>query len=130
MVKAVILIVMIIFLAGPKEGICYSAQKEVTYVKKFRWNPNLNLNLSISTKTTLPSIGIGLFSYGKTKSDNDLLFLNIYIGGNTNKSTIGISIIQYNIGKHLPLISNTFIGPSIGKVKDETIYGINVSVPF
>lgn len=99
-------------------------------IKKFRWNPNVNLGLVAGTETIAPTLGISLFSYGRTKVDNDLLFLNVYTGGNTDSATIGVVPIQYNIGKHLPLINNTFIGPSIGLTNDGINYGCNLSVPF
>ena len=98
--------------------------------KKFRWNPNLNLGLTAGSELISPIIGISLFSYGRTEIDNDFLFLNVYTGGNTNSATLGVSPIQYNIGNHLPLINNTFIGPSIGLSNDGTVYGVNLSVPF
>ena len=98
--------------------------------KKFRWNPNVNLGLTAGTEIVAPTLGISLFSYGRTKIDNDLLFLNVYAGGNTDSATIGVVPVQYNIGNHLPLINNTFIGPSIGLNTDGITYGCNLSVPF
>jgi len=98
--------------------------------KKFRWNPNLNFGLTAQTEIISPVVGVSLFSYGRTKVDNDLLFLNIYGGGDSSSATIGVSPIQYNIGNYLPLINNTFVGPSVGLSNQGITYGINLTVPF
>ncbi len=98
--------------------------------KKFRWNPNLNLGLTAGSEIVSPVVGVSLFSYGRTKIDNDFLFLNVYTGGDTSSATLGVVPVQYNIGNHLPLINNTFIGPSVGVSKDGATYGVNLSVPF
>jgi len=105
-------------------------EKRKIKTKKFRWSPNLNLGLTAQTGIVSPVIGISLFSYGRTKVDNDLLFLNVYGGGETSSAIVGVSLVQYNIGDYLPLINNTFVGPSVGLSNDGVVYGINLAVPF
>lgn len=91
---------------------------------KFSWfNPKLYMfaNGSIEINKVpikgefTPGISLGIMSYGKTKSTPDLSILQVGIGYGVVNKTIEFSLspIQYNIGQNLPLISNTYIGPTL-----------------
>lgn len=63
----------------------------------------------------LPNIGIGLFSYGKTKTNPEWSFPTIGVGYASQSETVAIHVapVNYNVGQVLPLIENLHLGPSI-----------------
>lgn len=80
-----------------------------------------------------PGVSIGVISYGKTKVNPSMSFLQLGIGyGVVNKHLeFSLSPIQYNLGQHLPLISNTYIGPTIQtNLQGHITPGAGVSVGF
>lgn len=62
-----------------------------------------------------PNVGVSMFSYGKVRSNPTWTFLGIGGGYETKEGLFGLSLTpaNYNIGKHLPLVDNMFVGPSI-----------------
>ena len=62
-----------------------------------------------------PNLNVGIMSYGKYKNQPDLSVLQVGLGyGIINqKLQFVITPIGYNIGKHIPLMNNTYIAPSI-----------------
>jgi len=72
-----------------------------------------------------PGVSVGIMSYGKTKTNPDLSILQLGAGyGVVNKTLeLSVSPIQYNIGQHLPLMNNTYVGPT---VQVNTIGGVTV----
>ena len=66
-------------------------------------------------------------SYGKFKNQPDFVFLQLGAGYNTVSKNIGLFFnpFSYNLGNHIPLIKNTYIGPSlqIDQDKDISILG-------
>lgn len=82
----------------------------------FIWNPRLFLGLSGGIDTSGksqfgPTVSIALMSYGKTKTSSDFVFLG-FGGLLKDHPALEISPVMYNIGQHVPLIKNTFIGPT------------------
>jgi hypothetical protein len=63
-----------------------------------------------------PNVGIAISSYGSSLVTPDWSFAHIGLGYNVvgQRPTIQISPAQYNIGKHIPLMKNVFIGPTVG----------------
>lgn len=63
----------------------------------------------------IPSIGLSLFNYGQTVVDPDWSFVTLGLGyAAENKSpAIILSPINYNIGHHIPYLTNLHIGPAI-----------------
>jgi len=89
---------------------------------KFFFNPRLYLGLDGGAILTppvraeiTPSVGVSLFSYGKTKITPDWSFLTIGVGyaTQTQNGVLILSPVNYNVGKVIPLMSNFQIGPSI-----------------
>ena len=85
------------------------------------FNPRLYLGIDGGGYVTridyafMPNIGMSLASYGKTKVSPDWIFFNFGLGYEANKGlpALSLSPINYNVGTHIPLINNTYIGPSV-----------------
>ena len=101
----------------------------------FLWAPHLNLNLDYSFSSTLDNniaggLSFSTMGYGITKNDLDWKFLEFGFNTNGKDFTLKLSPFSYNIGRHIPLISNTFLGPFVGFGSDGAVYGIGLSIPF
>jgi hypothetical protein len=99
---------------------------------KFSWfNPRLfmgidgGLNLSKMSGELAPNLTIGVLSYGRYKSQPDFSFMQVGIGYGTytNKVQLVINPAAYNVGKHIPLMNNLYVGPSL-------YFGTNGEVTF
>lgn len=96
--------------------------KQVYPEAKFSfWNPRLYLgtaggiNLGTSSPEANLNVQLTFSSYGKFKSQPDFTVLGLgaaYQFG-TKTSAVMLTPFSYNIGKHLPLMENTYIGPSV-----------------
>lgn len=110
--------------------------------EKFHWfNPRLYMfaNGGIGISETpikgevTPGVSLGIMSYGKTRTNPSLSILQLGAGyGVVNKSVeLSISPIQYNLGNVLPLVKNTYIGPTIQiNTKGNVTPGMGLSVGF
>lgn len=90
---------------------------------KFKWwNPRLFLgmsggvNVSAVRGEAVPSLSLGVMSYGKFNSQPDisLLHLGVGYGMDTKRPTFLVTPVSYNVGKHIPLMNNLYVGPSVG----------------
>jgi hypothetical protein len=88
---------------------------------KFNFNPRLFLGVSggfniqrVKGEFT-PDISVGLFSYGRFKNSPDLSIAQFGLGYGTvsAKPQFTITPITYNVGQHIPLMTNAYIGPSL-----------------
>lgn len=85
------------------------------------WNPRLFLgfdggvNIGKINGTAAPSLNVQIMSYGKYKNQPDFSILQIGGGYDIHNQKPGavITPFSYNIGKHIPLLNNTYIGPSV-----------------
>ena len=105
------------------------------------WNPRLFLtaggamNMTQTKGSANAGIVLGIMSYGQLKSNPDISVLQIgaaYQSG-TNKASVIINPINFNIGKLLSkgLMNNTYIGPSIQVDTGGNIFaGGNISLGF
>jgi hypothetical protein len=98
------------------------------------WAPHLSLNLDYYLSTSLDNnvaggISFSVMGHGKTKSDLDWKFAELGISSNGDDTYFKFMPFSYNIGKVVPLISNTFLSPFIG-YGDEVVYGFGLSVIF
>lgn len=74
---------------------------------------------------------VSLFGYGKTKKDLDWRFLAIGGGGNDKNQWLEVSPVMYNIGNHIPLMSNLWLAPyAILDKEMKPGGGIGLSVRF
>jgi hypothetical protein len=62
-----------------------------------------------------PSINVGVMSYGVYKNQPDFSVLGVGVGYGTvsKKAQLVITPVTYNVGKHIPLMNNTYVGPSL-----------------
>jgi len=112
-------------------------QEDIKEQSFYWWTPHLSLNLDAALKTDASSAvggGISFSTSGYGRTENDLSWKLIDIGLSTNGSETWAKFtpFSYNIGEHIPLISNTFIGPFVGYEFNDgsTIYGLGLSIPF
>lgn len=85
------------------------------------FNPRLflgadaGINLSSITGEFSPSLNIAIMSYGRFKKSPDISILQVGagIGVASQKFEVNISPVLYNIGKHIPLMNNFYVGPSM-----------------
>lgn len=110
--------------------------------EKFHWfNPRLymfaNGGVGISETPVkaefTPGVALGIMSYGRTKTNPSLSILQVGAGyGVVNKTLeVSVSPIQYNLGNVLPLVKNTYAGPTIQvNTKGNVTPGLGLSVGF
>lgn len=99
------------------------AQTEQEYPEaKWSWfNPRLymgadgGVNIGSIKGEFTPSINVGVMSYGRYKTQPDFSILGVGVGYGTisKNAQLVITPVTYNIGKHIPLMNNTYIGPSL-----------------
>lgn len=105
------------------------------------WNPRLFMfaNGGVGVSQTpirgefTPGVAVGIMSYGQTKTNPTLSVLQLGLGyGVVNKTVeISLSPVQYNVGKHIPLVNNTYIGPVVQvNNKANVSVGAGLSVGF
>lgn len=96
--------------------------KQVFPEAKFSWwNPRLflgadgGLNISQVKGEFTPSLNVGIMSYGryKTQPDWSILQLGVGYGVNSQKLQVSVTPVAYNVGQHIPLMNNAYIGPSL-----------------
>jgi hypothetical protein len=102
----------------------------------YLWAPHLNLNFDLTLSSDLDTgaaggLSLSLMGYGRTKNDLTWQFLDFGISTNGDVTYGKITPFKYNIGRHLPLIENSFIGPFFGYSTDgDTMWGVGLSIPF
>lgn len=85
------------------------------------WNPRIFIGADGLFNTThlkgefSPSVDFGFISYGSSRVTPDWSFLQLGVGyGVVDKNLqVQLSPAQYNVGKHIPFMSNTYIGPDL-----------------
>jgi hypothetical protein len=89
---------------------------------EFRFSPRLYLGAGVGAHVApllqaevIPSLNVALFSYGQTKVNPDWTFLSLGVGFESQAQDVAVQItpVTYNVGKHLPLVDNLHIGPSL-----------------
>jgi len=85
------------------------------------WNPRLfmgidgGVNITVLRGEFAPSFDVGIMSYGRYKNQPDFSFLQLGIGYGTVSGKLQgvVTPFAYNVGKHLPLMNNMYLGPSL-----------------
>lgn len=93
------------------------------------WNPRLfmgvdsGVNINQMVGEFAPNISIGLMSYGRYKIQPDfsILALGVGYGVASDKLQLVITPFTYNVGKHIPLMNNMYLGPSVNIGTNEDI---------
>ena len=93
----------------------------------FWWAPHIDLSGYLGIGKSLSpeygvAIGISAMGYGLTENDLQFRVLNLSMDIGTSIG-LGFTPVQYNLGHHIPLISNLWIGPHIGINIDQEWYG-------
>jgi hypothetical protein len=114
----------------------------------FRFDPHINLGVvvgpSIATGSldpdepkvqaeVMPTLDVSLFSYSETKANPEWRFLGIGVGYESQRQNLGIILnpVEYNLGRHIPLINNLYLGPTVGVDLGGNVFaggGIQVSL--
>lgn len=116
-----------------------TANTEQIYpIAKFSWfNPRLYLaangliGLSPIKGEFTPSLNIQIASYGRYLKQPDFSILQIGVGYGviSQRPQIVVSPVSYNIGKNIPLMNNTYIGPVLSVGTDGNVFfGAGISV--
>jgi len=90
------------------------------------WNPRLfiaadgGVNVSKVKGEFTPSLNLGIMSYGqyKTSPDFSVLQVGVGVGVVSQRPQFILTPGAYNIGKHIPLMNNTYIAPSVSVSTD------------
>jgi hypothetical protein len=104
---------------------------DITLRNRFRMAPHLNVGLFAGVATSGEQYGghvdFSLWGYGKTK--NDLEWKLGQIGLNFSKNYVDANLIpvSYNIGKHIPLVSDLYVGPGIGYGTEGRMFFVTLS---
>lgn len=85
------------------------------------WNPRLYLGIdgginvnSVHGEVT-PSVNLGIMSYGRYKNQPDLSILQVGVGYgiDSRRPQFLLTPVTYNIGQHIPLMTNLHVGPTV-----------------
>jgi len=104
-----------------------STLEEYPQAKFSFWNPRLYLGMDVGAKVgtvpgapparleASPNINVSIMSYGKYKNQPDISVLQVGAGYgiDAKKPNISLTPIMYNVGKHIPLMNNLYIGPTV-----------------
>lgn len=85
------------------------------------WNPRLYLgfdggvNVNSLTGSAGPNLNLQVMSYGKYKTQPDFSILQVGAAYDmvAQKPAAILTPFSYNVGQHLPLMNNLYVGPSI-----------------
>lgn len=85
------------------------------------WNPRLflgiggGLNITQMQGEFTPNISASFMSYGRYKTQPDFSILGVGAGYGTisKKLQLVLTPVTYNVGQHIPLMNNTYMGPSV-----------------
>lgn len=99
--------------------------EEVPPESHWMFNPHLFLGVNLGATVVnvdgssspafefSPGLDLSLLSYGKTKALPDFAFLGVGVNYDTQAKAPSFSIapVYYNVGQHLPLMHNLYVGP-------------------
>lgn len=89
---------------------------------EFRFSPRLYLGVDVGAQVyplpnaeVAPNIQVALFSLGRTKIQPDFTFVGLGVSYESQAQTMGVMLtpFSYNIGNHIPLVDNMYVGPSV-----------------
>jgi len=101
------------------------------------WNPKLDLGVGFGMSHKIDfnwvaELGFSLSAYGKTLDDISWRFFRVGTGITKHGFSLSFSPTQFNLGKHLPLISNAWLMPYGGYDFGHQAghFGLGLSVVF
>lgn len=112
--------------------------QQVYPTAKISWfNPRLYLGIDGSIGLNpvkgefMPDINVQIMSYGKYKTQPDFSILQVGAGYGivSKRPQLIVTPVSYNVGQHIPLMNNLYIGPSLNISTDSNIFvGIGLRV--
>jgi hypothetical protein len=101
----------------------------------FWWAPHINFTVDFGIGDLdvgiIPGVSVSIAGYGRTYNDLDWKFIELGVNSNGDDTYFKFMPFSYNIGNHIPLVSNTFLGPFVGfSTEAETVFGVGLSIPF
>lgn len=104
---------------------------DINLKNRFRFAPHINIGAFAGVAQSGGQLGahvdLSLWGYGKTS--NDLLFKLGQIGINGGKDYVDANLIpvSYNVGTHIPLVSDLYVGPGIGYGTEGSMFFLTLS---
>jgi len=90
---------------------------------EFHFNPKIHLGVDVGATVTdpgpevIPNLQVSLFTYGRTKTNVDtewsFLGLGAGYGAQNKRFNAVVTPVNYNLGRHIPLIESLHVGPTI-----------------
>lgn len=117
-----------------------STTEQVYPEAKFSWwNPRLYIGADGAVGVNpvkgdfIPNVNVQIMSYGRYKTQPDWSILQVGAGYavDSKRPELLVTPFSYNIGKNIPLMNNTYIGPSVGVATDGNVFvggGIRVGL--
>ena len=74
------------------------------------------VNITAVQPEMTPNVSLGVIGYGKLRTQPDLSILQVGVGYGVVSKNFQIEVmpISYNIGSKIPLMSNLYVGPTVG----------------
>lgn len=101
------------------------------------WAPRFSLNVDAAVGSDVEDpagagVSFSVMGYGTSTNDLSWRFIDFGFGFNNHQTWSKFTPAAYNLGKHIPIIENTFLGPFVGYDFEALteLYGIGLSVPF
>lgn len=102
-------------------------KEEIPEAKFHFWNPRLYLGMDAGVRIATvpggppvrgeaaPSVNLSIMSYGRYKNQPDISVLQVGAGYgiDSQRPNLSLTPIMYNVGKHIPLMNNLYVGPSV-----------------
>lgn len=99
--------------------------------KKFRLAPHINIGNFVGVASNGIEVGFhidgSIWGYGRTDNDLDYKLGQLGVNFTSNYVDANLVPISYNIGNHLPFVSDIYVGPGIGFGTAGTIYFLSLS---
>lgn len=98
-----------------------TTKEEYPEAKWSWWNPRLFIGVDGGSGVNpvvaefTPSADVGVFSYGRFKNQPDFSVFQVGagVGMISKKPQLIVTPVTYNVGKHIPLMNNMYVGPSL-----------------
>ena len=96
------------------------------------WAPHVNFGLNLGADSeglfVRPALNFSVMGYGKTKNDLDWKFIHLGIDSDTKFDKFGAHVMPFSYRPFSSVITNTYIGPSLGVTKDGLNYSLNINL--
>lgn len=102
------------------------------------WNPKFDIGLGMTLNLSrdvgwIGDLGLSLSSYGKTTNDLSWKFFRLGAGVSDETFSLSFTPVMYNLGNHVPIISDLWISSFVGMLPLKTnnpMFGLQLSTTF